>query len=314
MILPDAHGGVLGSGVGAAAGALLGFTGGSLILLLLMAVGFSLFTGVSWLSMAERTGEWVEQGYWKAIQSLAGLPRPQAGRSGAAEARSQGVGGQAEDGRCTADPHRAGGERSAAVAARRHREAGAAVFRSARFAAAAAASARPGGRSGGNGQPRVARIHVADDRAQARRIRRRGQSRVGLARPGHHALRNRTGGRRQGQPDRQSVERPGAHAVGHQHPRGRSHSRQAHHGAGDSQSQTADRAAVGDSRFHGLSRQRQPADRHARQGHRRQPGGGRSRQDAAPAGGGHHRLGQVGRRQRHDPVAGLQVRSQSPCA
>src|SRR5512143_1827672 len=69
VALPDAHGGVLGAGVGNAAGVLLGFTGGSLILLLLMAVGFSLFTGVSWLSMAERTGEWVERAWWKAIES-----------------------------------------------------------------------------------------------------------------------------------------------------------------------------------------------------------------------------------------------------
>jgi len=67
--LPDTPGGVLGGVVGAAAGALLGFTGGSLVLLLLMAVGFSLFTGMSWLSMAERTGEWVERGYWKAVHT-----------------------------------------------------------------------------------------------------------------------------------------------------------------------------------------------------------------------------------------------------
>jgi S-DNA-T family DNA segregation ATPase FtsK/SpoIIIE len=38
-------------------------------LLLLMAVGFSLFTGVSWLSMAERTGEWAERTWWNAIQA-----------------------------------------------------------------------------------------------------------------------------------------------------------------------------------------------------------------------------------------------------
>jgi S-DNA-T family DNA segregation ATPase FtsK/SpoIIIE len=69
VVLPDTHGGVLGAGIGGAAGALLGFTGGSLILLLLMAVGFSLFTGVSWLSMAERTGEWLERGYWKANEA-----------------------------------------------------------------------------------------------------------------------------------------------------------------------------------------------------------------------------------------------------
>ena len=69
VALPDAHGGVFGSMVGAGAGALLGFTGGSLALLLLMAVGFSLFTGVSWLSMAERTGEWAERTWWNAVQA-----------------------------------------------------------------------------------------------------------------------------------------------------------------------------------------------------------------------------------------------------
>jgi S-DNA-T family DNA segregation ATPase FtsK/SpoIIIE len=64
----DVHGGVLGYYVGNAAAALLGFTGGSLILLLLMALGFSLFTSVSWLGMAERTGEWLERTWWKSIQ------------------------------------------------------------------------------------------------------------------------------------------------------------------------------------------------------------------------------------------------------
>jgi len=69
VALPDTHGGVAGAGLGAAMGALFGFTGGSLILLLMMAVGFSLFTGVSWLSMAERTGAGVEWAWWKSIQT-----------------------------------------------------------------------------------------------------------------------------------------------------------------------------------------------------------------------------------------------------
>jgi hypothetical protein len=56
------------------------------------------------------------------------------------------------------------------------------------------------------------------------------------------------------------------------------------------------------------------AHRDAGQGHRRQAGGGRSRQDAAPAGGRHHRLGQVGGDQRDDPVAALQVRARPTCA
>ena len=65
--LPDAHGGVLGAGVGTMTSALLGFTGGSLVLLLLLAVGFSLFAGVSWLGMAEGTGEWLERTGRKTI-------------------------------------------------------------------------------------------------------------------------------------------------------------------------------------------------------------------------------------------------------
>jgi S-DNA-T family DNA segregation ATPase FtsK/SpoIIIE len=67
--LPDAFGGVLGTAVAGAASALLGFTGGSLLLLLLMAIGFSLFSGLSWLTLAERTGTWLEWAYWKVIQT-----------------------------------------------------------------------------------------------------------------------------------------------------------------------------------------------------------------------------------------------------
>jgi S-DNA-T family DNA segregation ATPase FtsK/SpoIIIE len=47
------------------------------------------------------------------------------------------------------------------------------------------------------------------------------------------------------------------------------------------------------------------ADPRARQGHRRRAGDRRPRADAAPADRGHHRLGQVGRDQHHDPVAAL---------
>ncbi|MFN3716028.1 MAG: DNA translocase FtsK [Thiobacillus sp.] len=67
--LPDVAGGALGAAVGAGTGSLLGFTGGSLLLILLMAVGFSLFTGVSWLEMAERTGGWLERVWWEAMQA-----------------------------------------------------------------------------------------------------------------------------------------------------------------------------------------------------------------------------------------------------
>jgi S-DNA-T family DNA segregation ATPase FtsK/SpoIIIE len=67
--LPDVHGGVVGAAIGGAASHLLGFTGGTLALLLTLALGLSLFTGVSWLDLAERVGAGLEWLFWKAILS-----------------------------------------------------------------------------------------------------------------------------------------------------------------------------------------------------------------------------------------------------
>jgi DNA segregation ATPase FtsK/SpoIIIE, S-DNA-T family len=58
--LPLAPGGVLGELIGAQAQNALGFTGATLFLLLLFALGFSLFFQVSWLSVAERVGGAIE--------------------------------------------------------------------------------------------------------------------------------------------------------------------------------------------------------------------------------------------------------------
>jgi DNA segregation ATPase FtsK/SpoIIIE, S-DNA-T family len=58
--LPRAPGGVLGELIGAAAQNMLGFTGATLFLLLLFGLGISLFFHVSWLHVAERTGEAIE--------------------------------------------------------------------------------------------------------------------------------------------------------------------------------------------------------------------------------------------------------------
>ncbi|TVT46429.1 MAG: DNA translocase FtsK [Denitromonas halophila] len=65
--LPLAPGGLLGSELGAAALRYLGFTGGTLVLLALIAGGLSLFTGISWLSATERLGLWLEQ-TWLTLQ------------------------------------------------------------------------------------------------------------------------------------------------------------------------------------------------------------------------------------------------------
>jgi len=58
--LPRAPGGVLGQMLGHASQVAFGFTGATLLLLLLFGLGFSLFFHVSWLAVAERIGETFE--------------------------------------------------------------------------------------------------------------------------------------------------------------------------------------------------------------------------------------------------------------
>ncbi len=61
--LPLAPGGLAGAALGAGVAALAGLTGATLLLLTLMAVGLSLFTGASWLAIAEGTGAALERAY-----------------------------------------------------------------------------------------------------------------------------------------------------------------------------------------------------------------------------------------------------------
>jgi len=63
VALPQAPGGMLGEIVGSSPAQALGFTGATLILLMLFAAGLSLFTGVSWLTVIERVGAWAETAY-----------------------------------------------------------------------------------------------------------------------------------------------------------------------------------------------------------------------------------------------------------
>jgi S-DNA-T family DNA segregation ATPase FtsK/SpoIIIE len=61
-VLPLAPGGMLGHEIGRLATAQLGFSGGTLILIALFAAGVSLFTGLSWLRIAEGVGALFELG------------------------------------------------------------------------------------------------------------------------------------------------------------------------------------------------------------------------------------------------------------
>ncbi len=65
--LPHGAGGILGQGLGGLAMSLTGFTGGTLLLLTGMGIGFSLYTGTSWLRIAETVGERLERAWWSAI-------------------------------------------------------------------------------------------------------------------------------------------------------------------------------------------------------------------------------------------------------
>ena len=66
-VLPLAPGGMIGAMAGGVASKLLGFTGGTLVLLLVFAAGLSLFTGVSWLTIIEKIGAGIESAYHKVV-------------------------------------------------------------------------------------------------------------------------------------------------------------------------------------------------------------------------------------------------------
>ena len=61
--LPLAPGGMIGAIAGGLASKLLGFTGGTLILLLAFAAGLSLFSGLSWLTIIEKIGTGLETAF-----------------------------------------------------------------------------------------------------------------------------------------------------------------------------------------------------------------------------------------------------------
>ncbi len=61
VTLPYLSGGVLGESISFHLSQLLGFTGATMTLLLLIAIGFSQFTGLSWVRFVEKIGEIIEK-------------------------------------------------------------------------------------------------------------------------------------------------------------------------------------------------------------------------------------------------------------
>ena len=242
-------------------------------------------------------------------RALAAARGPQGGRDRRGEAGDRRRGREEAGGGPRADPDRSAGTRDTEVGARDQGEAGAAVPGPARHAAPAARAPRRGAARSGTDERRDARVHVAADREEAEGLRRRGEGARRLSGTGHHPLRDRAGRRREGQPGRQPGEGSRACALGRVDPGGRDDSRQVVHGARDPEPEAPDGAAHRDPRLEGLPRPALAAHARARQGHRRPPGGGGPRADAASARRRHDRLRQVGRDERDDPVAPLQGRA-----
>ena len=78
--LPLFAGGLIGAEVGGVVMRYLGFTGGTLVLLTLMAAGLSLFTGISWVAAAERVGTALENAWNDVVAAFTDWRDRRAGR------------------------------------------------------------------------------------------------------------------------------------------------------------------------------------------------------------------------------------------
>lgn len=70
VTLPQMPGGLLGAAISNNLSQILGFTGATLTLLILIAIGFSLFTGLSWVRFVEKIGELIENYFFIARDRL----------------------------------------------------------------------------------------------------------------------------------------------------------------------------------------------------------------------------------------------------
>ena len=306
--LPLAPGGLAGDAAAVALSGMLGFTGATLALLTLAAIGWSFFTGVSWLTIFEVARHPAGEGLCRGNGRLGAAAGPQArrrGRARRAKSRSRPRSAARKTIRRCASSRRSPRSRSRSARRRKSRRRCSRTCPTRRCRRSSCSTRRR----------TAARRCRAETLEFTSRLIEKKLSDFGVAvkvlaaYPGpvitRYEIEPAVG--RQGQPDRQPGEGPGARAVGGVDPRGRDHPGQVVHGPGDPEPAPPDRAPVRDPRLRGVSLAAFAARAGARQGHRRQPGGGRPAEDAAPAGGGHHRLGQVGGDQRHDPVAALQV-------
>ena len=84
-VLPQAPGGIIGVVLSRLMSKAIGFTGATLVLLALIAIGWSLFTGISWIAVLERFGGWLDAAYVFCKQRWAGWQDRRAGAAAVIE-------------------------------------------------------------------------------------------------------------------------------------------------------------------------------------------------------------------------------------
>jgi len=90
-VLPQAPGGIVGLSIGRMLDDAFGITGATLVLLALLAIGFSLFSGVSWIDFLERFGGGIEEAYLSIRQGWTAWQDRRAGAAAVIE-REEAVG------------------------------------------------------------------------------------------------------------------------------------------------------------------------------------------------------------------------------
>ncbi len=226
---------------------------------------------------------------------------------------ARGTRGSATRGQRTAGQAHAGEDRTACAAAgreerpRQARAADPAVPRRRRLGHPAAGAARRAQAAGERLRRADAGDAVPADRVQAQGLPHRRTGGRRLPGPGDHPLRDRTGAGDQGQPDLLAGQGHRPRPVGEVGARGGRDPRQVGGRPGNPELAPRDDLPERAASLARIRQVRERADAGAGQGHRRPADRGRPGPHAAPAGRRHHRLGEVRRHQRDDPVARLQV-------
>jgi S-DNA-T family DNA segregation ATPase FtsK/SpoIIIE len=223
---PSSAGGVLGSFVGQGFEAGLSFLGATLIMLALWLAGVSLFAGVSWIEIMDRTGRVTLNTLAWLSGRISNAREIKAGRE-VKEARKEVVREEQKRVANRPPPKIEPVVHKVEKSERHEKERQAALFErptSKELPALSLLDDAPARVS--RLFRRGARSDVAAGRAEATRLRRRGRSRRSASRARDHALRAAAGARRESQPDLEPCEGSGARVIRGQRAHSRSDSGQ----------------------------------------------------------------------------------------